>query len=155
MEQYEGEAYEGFELNNYSVDKTYMRATNKFGVGQNQRTTFPAAVLAQAASVVQSKATPYRSIADLVRDGLYHRIAHWQNKNYEDLPDHGAMRLVAAEEEAATIAQWETLLELRKDTMNRASSAHKKRLYDEIMQDLEAVPPYLTDIIEGLRKLLP
>lgn len=154
--KFDGEQNESFSLDSeYNVDRVYMRATNSKGFSGSSRVAFPPMVLAQIAAIVQNKRTSYTQNSEFIRDAVYHRIAYWLGKGLDDLPDNGAMRLAAVEDEEYTTQQWRHLSELRKKQVSEATADHRKRLYEEVEADLEAVPYYLTDVIEALRRLLP
>lgn len=66
----------------YSRDEFITRSTDGHGHQRHQRVNFPPSVIGQAAAIIQSGKIPqYRTIQDLVRDAVVHRL-HYLNETY-------------------------------------------------------------------------
>lgn len=61
-------------LKNYSVDKYYMRSSDGHGHSAKIQVKLLSAEAAQVAKWTGHDATPYRSMQDLMRDAIVHRI---------------------------------------------------------------------------------
>lgn len=73
----------------YSEKEFYVRSTNQHDHSESIRIRLPKEVLAQASEMVSSKKyNAYRTVADVVRDALVHRLHHLaEESGDEDLMD--------------------------------------------------------------------
>ena len=69
----------------YSESNFYTAGTDKRGHREEVRVYFPPEVHGLMHAIVQSPSTPYKTLGDLPRDAVAHRV-HWLEQNSDD-PD--------------------------------------------------------------------
>jgi Arc/MetJ-type ribon-helix-helix transcriptional regulator len=71
--------------NMYSTDEFYVRSTNAHDHSESIRVRLPKQVLGQASALVASKRyNAYRTVADVIRDALVHRLHYLANEAGDD-----------------------------------------------------------------------
>lgn len=66
--------------NRYSPEQFYTRASDAQGHKEHVRVNIPPYIAAQVTALVQSGKFPYQTMADVLRDALYHRLHHLSTK---------------------------------------------------------------------------
>lgn len=75
----------GTEDPNYSVDRFYTRGSDGKGNSEAVRARFAPEVIARLHRVVQQGRIPeYRTVADIIRDAVVHRLQYLDNEYMED-----------------------------------------------------------------------
>jgi len=140
----------------YSPDKIYRSAVDKQGHVGDQRTKIPPYVLHAASEIAQHKATDYRTIADLVRDALYHRLVYWRDK-LPELDDVVTLALQQQELDDKRVRQEDTkkMLELYEEQFKSAQPEYHQHLLDMLLQSIRMIHsrPELANWLGEFKKL--
>lgn len=144
------EDYEG----GYRIDEILTRSQDEHGHSANLRVHVPVPWRALMEQVCQSDAWPeYRSIQDIVRDSLYHRL-HWVSgqKEREAFPEvRAAMMQVRLERQLSYITEsarmWREFSERIEETLTTLAAANDweivKNFCDDAAEEIDDVPqPY-------------
>ena len=72
----------------YSATECYTAASDSRGHSDQRLVRFPPDLLAEAESIVSSRDLPfYRTVHDLIRDGVVHRLAYLSRTKLKDNPE--------------------------------------------------------------------
>jgi hypothetical protein len=101
----------------YSRTKRYTRASNSFDHASRKQIAFPRGMLATAAELVESRIWPeYRTVEDVIRDGLFHVIVE-RAEQMEQSKKQGIMRGLNEEAVIASQEQAEAMIRNREQLL--------------------------------------
>lgn len=81
----------------YSVDRFYVQSTDGKGHGDEVRVRVPPYLASQLQAIFESRTFPkYRTVADIVRDAIYHRLRYLELRQHGEASD--ALKLIGFQE---------------------------------------------------------
>lgn len=123
----------------YRLNRFYVSSTNKKGASQQSRVSLPPLIIGKMSQYIQSGKFPhYRTMQDIVRDAVYHRLK-WLADEYMSDPE--MLQLISRENFMADRRQalWDMqqLDEMVQDTENGMREAIRLGDHEALAREVE------------------